>query len=636
MNNIKDFNKFFEADVYDISDEVSSRMLSQPKIKEDRYFVVHHTGGLGSASQVVKILNKRERSVQWVVDIEGRIFKTLPTGMKGVHVGRKKQHDKMPGIAGNSESQGVEVIGKNDADIKQRMQSDIRQYGYPRQAEAVRQIIKYLGYNKGDIYSHGDLSKNKADDEGYTIKNWVLANWDKEVDLSGFSKISSTPPRQSSSTPKQETPTQDKGSSSSISISQNYGKGRKFGETEQRKYETYKFNSKVYWGVYDIDRGGFLARSSNSDQLVYAASVSKAVTGACAVNVNGGTLPTKEDMNKLTRFLVKSNNKVWRSITRLAGGGDYINKWAQKMGWNMLPGNYCKVRPAKNNSISAAGMCLFWRDVLNNKFTGAPIIQKLSGACRTSGTRSKVYTPSDCKIGGKTGLYEQYMHDSAWIIAPNGRRYAIVVLTELASASIVATMFGGLYREYCVPSLNAKISKISPKDTAVKQGSSLGSSGKLPIVLIGGLDNRPGDYNIKEQAKLLKTSLLVGQKIFAFRYVNHDNAVEKIKQLGGDCHVVVFSKGGDWSDDCASAIKDKTKMYIVEPYGAGSTAKNSVTTAVKLGVPPQNVIVGSSAGTGDGIVNGASKTPREEEYKAPNGSYHFGALKWVSKVISKL
>lgn len=311
---MKDFNKFFEAEVYDISDEVSSRMLNQPKIKEDRYFVVHHTGGLGSASQVVKVLNKRERSVQWVVDIEGRIFKTLPTGMKGVHVGRKKHHDKMPGIAGNSESQGVEVIGKNDADIKQRMQSDIRQYGYPRQAEAVRQIIKYLGYDKGDIYTHGELSKNKANDEGYTIKQWVLANWDNKVDLSGFSKISSTPPRQSSSTPRQETSTQDRGSSSSISVSQNYGKGRKFGEAEQRKYETYKFNPKVYWGVYDIDRGGFLARSSNSDQLVYAASVSKAVTGACAVNVNGGTLPTKNDMDKLTRFLVKSNNKDRKSV----------------------------------------------------------------------------------------------------------------------------------------------------------------------------------------------------------------------------------------------------------------------------------------------------------------------------------
>ena len=633
---MKDFNKFFEAEVYDISDEVSSRMINQPKIKEDRYFVVHHTGGLGSASQVVQILNKRKRSVQWVVDLDGRIFKTLPTGVMGVHAGRKKYHDKMPGIAGNSKSQGVEVVGKNDPDIKQRMQSDIKQYGYPRQAEAVRQIIKYLGYDKEDIYSHGELSRNKADDEGYTIKQWVLANWDKEVDLSGFSKISSTPPRKSSSssTPRQETSSKDKGTSS-ISVSQNYGKGKKFGEAEQRKYETYKFNPKVYWAVYDIDRGGFLARGSNSDQLVYAASVSKAVTGACAVNYNGGTLPTKDDMDKLTRFLVKSNNKVWRAITRLAGGGDNVNKWAQKMGWNMLPGNYCKVRPAKNNSISAAGMCLFWRDVLNNKFTGASIIQKLSGACKTSGTRSKVYTPSDCKIGGKTGLYEQYMHDSAWIIAPNGRRYAIVVLTELASTSIVATMFGGLYREYCVPTLNAKISRIAPKDTTVKQ-SYIGSSGKLPIVFIGGLDYRAGDYNIKEQAKLLKTSLPAGQKILAFRYVNHENAVEKIQELQGNCYVVVFSKGGDWSDDCASAIKDKTKLYILEPYGAGTTAKNSVQSAVKLGVPPQNVIVGTSAGTGAGIVSGASQTPREEEYKAPNGSSHFGALKWVSKVISKL
>jgi hypothetical protein len=77
-------------------------------------------------------------------------------------------------------------------------------------------------------------------------------------------------------------------------------------------------------------------------------------------------------------------------------------------------------------------------------------------------------------------------------------------------------------------------------------------------------------------------------------------------------------------------------MFILEPYGAGKTAKDSVNRAVNIGVPPQNVIVGSTSGTGAGIVSGTSKTPRGEQYKAPNGSYHFGGLKWVSELISKL
>jgi hypothetical protein len=648
MRLIKDFQLFQEAEVYDITDEVKPRLLRKPQLKEDRHFVIHHTGGLGSASSVVKILNHRGLSVQWVVDLQGRIFQTLPLGMQGAHSNRKKIHEKKPGIATNSTAQGVEVVGKNDQDIKQRMEEDIRQYGYPRQAQAVLTIIKHLGYDKGDIYTHGELSKNKADDEGLTIRNWVMNNWDTPVDLSGFKNITTRKPpkdsptetttQTSKATTKTSKSTNDGGS---VRVTQNYGYGKKFGVEQEKSYQTYKTNPLVYWAVYDVDRGGFIKQSQGSDKLIYAASVSKAVTGACAVNRNGGSLPTQKDLNDLTLLLVKSKNEpYWGRITRLGGGGEEINRWSSQMGWNVLPGNYLKKRIANKNSVSADGMCLFWRDVLNNKFSGAEIIRKLSGACQTSGKRSKVYTPKDCKIGGKTGLYKRYMHDTAWIIAPNGRRYVIAVLTELKSTSIVATMFGGLWREYCQPTFD-QVKPITPQEQKLQKQTPTtpiptGPNGQLPIVFIGGLDYRAGDYNIREQAKLLKTSLPKGKKIFAFRYLNHANAVEKIKELQGNCQVVVFSKGGDWADDCAEQIKDKKMMFILEPYGAGKTAKDSVNRAVNIGVPPQNVIVGSTSGTGAGIVSGTSKTPRGEQYKAPNGSYHFGGLKWVSELISKL
>ena len=181
----------------------------------------------------------------------------------------------------------------------------------------------------------------------------------------------------------------------------------------------------------------------DSKKNVYAASVSKAVTAAAALNQHNGNLPNAGDLDKLKAFLVKSDNGVWNHFTNLAGGWEKVNSWAKSMGWSMLPG-----RRSGGNLINAHDMCLFWSAVLNRSFPGAEIIEKMSNACATSSGRSRKYIPSNCRIGGKTGLYQKSMHDSAWIVSPTGR-FSIVVLTELASAPIVATMFGGLFKEYC-------------------------------------------------------------------------------------------------------------------------------------------------------------------------------------------
>lgn len=181
----------------------------------------------------------------------------------------------------------------------------------------------------------------------------------------------------------------------------------------------------------------------NSKKNVYAASVSKAVTAAAALSAHNGTLPTPEDFDKLKAFLVKSDNGVWNHFTELAGGYEKVNDWSNKMGWSMTPG-----RKSGGNFINAHDMCLFWSSVLNHNFPGAEIIEKVSNSCGTSSSRSRKYIPTNCRIGGKTGLYQKSMHDSAWIVSPAGR-FSIVVLTELANAEIVAVMFGGLFREYC-------------------------------------------------------------------------------------------------------------------------------------------------------------------------------------------
>ena len=224
---------------------------------------------------------------------------------------------------------------------------------------------------------------------------------------------------------------------------QNYGNGKNFGASEQADYFKYKNDPSVYWSVWDADKTKSVAESSNSTKLVYAASVSKVVTAACALDNLGGNLSNQTDWSDLKKFLVKSDNGVWNKFTKLAGGAKRVNDWAKK--WSGIePG-----RISGGNKINATGMCRFWCDVLNNRFTGAKTIQEITAGCATSNSRSRAYTPKNCAIGGKTGLYQQNMHDSAWIITPSGRRFCITVLTEKSSTYIVAVMFGGLLREYC-------------------------------------------------------------------------------------------------------------------------------------------------------------------------------------------
>jgi len=167
-----------EVKIIDISDQ--SNYPTKRKFKNNDYFMVHHTAGLGTAESVVKVLNNRGLSVQWVVDLDGNIYRTLSPNTIGAHVGSNKKNRNVS----NYNTEGVEVIGSNDKDIKERQEADIRKGILPRQAEAVRQLVKYLGYSPNQIVGHGEVSTKKAPDEGKTIKNYIIQNWDKPIDSS--------------------------------------------------------------------------------------------------------------------------------------------------------------------------------------------------------------------------------------------------------------------------------------------------------------------------------------------------------------------------------------------------------------------------------------------------------------------
>jgi N-acetyl-anhydromuramyl-L-alanine amidase AmpD len=159
-----EFKKNFETEIEDISD--LAKQSGMESMTKDKYFVVHHTAGHGTAEGVVGVLNSRDLGVQWVVDREGKIFRTFPEGKIAWHAGHKDQKDA-PTDLQNATAQGVEVIAKNDEDV------------LPIQVLAVFKILKYLGYSKDEVWGHGEVTYNKESTEGATITEFWRKHSDK-------------------------------------------------------------------------------------------------------------------------------------------------------------------------------------------------------------------------------------------------------------------------------------------------------------------------------------------------------------------------------------------------------------------------------------------------------------------------
>jgi N-acetyl-anhydromuramyl-L-alanine amidase AmpD len=159
-----EFKSEFEREIEDISNTAQQSAMNP--MKGDKYFVVHHTAGHGRAEDVVNILNDRGLGVQWVIDREGKVFRTFPEGLTAWHAGHKDQKDA-PSDLQNDTAQGVEVIAKNDQDV------------LPIQVLAAFKLLKYLGYSKDQVWGHGEVTYNKEATEGKTIVDFWREHSDK-------------------------------------------------------------------------------------------------------------------------------------------------------------------------------------------------------------------------------------------------------------------------------------------------------------------------------------------------------------------------------------------------------------------------------------------------------------------------
>ena len=141
-----------------------------------KYFVLHHTGGRGTASDVIRILNCRHYNgsskcttlgIQWIIDRDGKLYQSLPKGSTGAHVAHQKSG---MGHITNSTSEGVEIIGLNNDDI------------LIKQCKTALLLIKSLGYSLSNVYGHGDVSANKNANEGKRCKTYVTKYWNTPED----------------------------------------------------------------------------------------------------------------------------------------------------------------------------------------------------------------------------------------------------------------------------------------------------------------------------------------------------------------------------------------------------------------------------------------------------------------------
>jgi hypothetical protein len=126
------------------------------------------------------------------------------------------------------------------------------------------------------------------------------------------------------------------------------------------------------------------------------------------------------------------------------------------------------------------------------------------------------------------------------------------------------------------------------------------------ILLLGGLDSRPGDLKINEQVNLVKLGV---QNSIGVNGFSHTNSVGLINNIKKDSTIILFSAGTGYAGTITNKLKDVggnlNNLFIIEPYPG---AENSVKSAVSLGVPTKNIWHGGYEGAGSMILGGKNTT----------------------------
>ena len=110
----------------------------------------------------------------------------------------------------------------------------------------------------------------------------------------------------------------------------------------------------------------------------------------------------------------------------------------------------------------------------------------------------------------------------------------------------------------------------------------------------------------------------------------HSDQIEQIKkaiQQNPNSKVILYSLSCDNASAIASIMKNKSNLYIVEPWAP--YGNQSVVDAVKNGVPSRNVVTGPLSIRGKDVLKQLKVTPTN----TPTGFEHNNVLSYVGKTL---
>jgi hypothetical protein len=125
----------------------------------------------------------------------------------------------------------------------------------------------------------------------------------------------------------------------------------------------------------------------------------------------------------------------------------------------------------------------------------------------------------------------------------------------------------------------------------------------LDAIFVGGIDDRPGFYNLEKQLEIFKQGFS-GDNVKAFGYKTPYQTIKKYLTLYPRIPIFLFSAGCNLADEIIdSEFVDKKKVYLIEPWNRSLNELNqSVTNAISKGLPAKNIFVRKdSVGRGYGI-----------------------------------
>ena len=152
-----------------------------------------------------------------------------------------------------------------------------------------------------------------------------------------------------------------------------------------------------------------------------------------------------------------------------------------------------------------------------------------------------------------------------------------------------------------------------------KKNPSLG--GMYSCVLIGGLDNRPGDKSLSWQVDQLRNATGY-DNIKGFRYTVDGSTLVEFFNQNPKIPVFLFSKGCEKVNEVLKCNVNRNKIYVIEPW-CGSSNSMSFFNNVASKIPSYHIFVGGNSSRGGGI-NGAVSSKSKS---------HWGAIASVGQMF---